>query len=402
MLTIEAVGQISRSTPPETLARDEAFWARFGQLYERDSGFVQLNYGFYHPSLRPVLEVEIAALRELNRRGAHFKQRDSAGLLEAARADAARVAGASPEEIVLTRNASESLNVVIQGLPLAAGDEVLCTDQDYTAVNQALDQRARYDGIRVVRVPVPLDPRDDEEVVALFRAALTPRTRLFVVTHMIHLTGQLLPAGKLCALAREAGVPVLVDAAHSFGQTALSASALGCDYLTASLHKWLGAPLGTGLLFVRKDRIAGLRPLFGDTHYPDGDIRRLERFGNRPDSAYAGLREAIRWHEALGVLHKRARLVHLQELWTRPLRERPGFRVLTPAASERHGALGAFAVEGASAQALSDRLLREHGLFTAVVQVPGTSAVRVTPGLPTSAADLERLLAALHEPAPSA
>jgi len=148
---------------------------------------------------------------------------------------------------------------------------------------------------------------------------------------------------------------------------------------------------------VRRDRIAGLRPLFGDTVYPDHDIRRLERFGNRPDSANAGLREAIRWHEALGVEHKRARLCFLQQLWTRPLRERPGFRLLTPGASGRYGALGSFAIEEGSAKELSDRLLREHGIFTAVVQVLGTSAVRVTPGLPTSAADLERLLAGLRQ-----
>jgi selenocysteine lyase/cysteine desulfurase len=397
VLSIEALGRISRETPPEALAVDEAFWARFAQLYERDPSFVQLNYGFYHPSLRPVLEVEIAAVRELNRRVAHFKQRDSVGLLEAARVDVARVAGAAAEEIALTRNASEALNIVLQGVPLAAGDEVLCSDQDYTAVNQALDQRARYDGIRVVRVPLPLDPREDEEVVSLFRARLSPRTKLAVVTHLIHLTGQILPAGKLCALAREAGVPVLVDAAHSFGQVPLEASALGCDYLTASLHKWLGAPLGTGLLFVRKERIRGLRPLFGDTVCPDDDVRRLERFGNRPDSAYAGLREAIRWHEALGVLHKQARLCHLQRLWTGALRQRPGFRVLTPAASGRHGALGAFTAPGLSAQDLCERLLRDHGLFTTVVQVVGQSAVRVTPGLATSAEDLERLLAALRQ-----
>jgi selenocysteine lyase/cysteine desulfurase len=395
-LTIEELGRITRSTPPEALAADEDFWAQFAQLYERDAGFVQLNYGFYHPSLRPVLEVEIEAVRELNRRGAHFKQRESAELLEATRADIARLAGAATEEIVLTRNASEALNLVIQGVPLAAGDEVLCSDQDYAAVNQALDQRARYDGVRIVRVPVPLDPRDDEELLALFRARLTARTRLVVVTHMIHLTGQLLPAARLCALAREADVPVLLDAAHSFGQTPVDATSLGCDYLAASLHKWVGGPLGTGLLFVRKERIPGLRPLFGDTSCAEGDVRRLERFGNRPDSAYAGLREAIRWHEALGGLHKQARLCRLQRLWTGALRQREGFRVLTPAAVGRHGALGAFTAEGRSAPDLCERLLREHGLFTTVVQIAGTSAIRVTPGLPTSAADLERLLAALR------
>src|SRR2546430_8371557 len=171
---------------------------------------------------------------------------------------------------------------------------------------------------------------------------------------MIHVTGQILPAKNLCALARRHGIPVLVDAAHSFAQIDFSIRDLECDYLGASLHKWLGAPLGTGFLYVRKEMIRTLRPLFGDTHSPADDIRRLEHFGNRPDSVHAGLREAIRCHEALGTPVKQARLAHLHRSWAGPVRALPHFQVFTPRAQGRYGAIGLLALEGVAAQALSE------------------------------------------------
>jgi selenocysteine lyase/cysteine desulfurase len=394
-ISLDELSRLTASTPTAQLAGDEAFWARLATGYDRDDGFVQLNYGHYHPSLRPVVEVEVQALRELNRRGGHFKRFDSAPLLEATRADLAALAGVDPGEIAITRNASEALNVVLQGLQLAPGDELVCSDQDYAAVAQACDQRARADGVVLRRVPVPLDPQSDEEVVQAFAAALGPRTRLLLVTHLIHFTGQLLPAAKLCALGRRHGVPVLVDAAHSFAQIDFSIAALGCDYLAASLHKWLGGPLGTGLLYVRKEQIGGLRPLFGDTQHAIDDIRRLERFGNRPDSAWAGLREAVRWHRALGTPLKQERLRLLQRSWSEPLRDRPAFRVFTPRDPARHGALGLLALPGVPAEQLFHYLLDEQKIFTALFQTDRFDAVRVTPGLPTSRAETARLLAAL-------
>jgi len=299
---------------------------------------------------------------------------DSSDLLEATRKDLARLLGAEPEEIVVTRSSSEAINIVIQGLPLQVGDEVVASDQDYTAVDQVLNQRARYDGIVVSRVSLPLDPADDEEIVRLFEAKITPRTRLILVSHLVHLSGQILPAAKLCALGRRHGIPVFVDAAHSFCQIDFSVD-LNCDYLCASLHKWLGTPLGSGLLYVRK----------------------LERFGNRPDSIHAGIREAVRWHEALGTPVKQARLSYLQRSWTEPLRLVPGFRVLTPRAPGHSGALGLLAHESIPAEVLCERLMRENRIFTSVQKLPSVAGVRIVPGLPTSLKEITALLEALTE-----
>jgi selenocysteine lyase/cysteine desulfurase len=390
------LAQITRSKSAGALASDEMFWARFAREYERDESFVQLNYGYYHPSLRAVLEVEIAAIREINRRGSHYKMLESDSLLEAARADLAVLAGVDTGEVAITRNATEALNIVIQGISLKPGDEIVCSDQDYTAMDQAWEQRVRNEGIRLRRVAVPLDPASDDEIIRFFELGISPRTRLLHVTHMIHLTGQVLPAKKLCELGRRHGIPVLVDAAHSFAQLDFSIRDLGCDYLGASLHKWLGAPLGTGLLFVRKDRIASIRPLFGDTHFADDNIRHLVRFGNRPDSAHAGLREAIRWHTALGISHKQARLAYLHRSWAEPLRVMPHYQVLTPSAPARHGAIGLLCLKGVAGKILAEYLMDEHRIFTVVQKLPSVSGVRVTPGLPTSQQDIDRLLEGLR------
>ncbi len=394
--TCDELARLSRQQTATALAEDEPFWQRYACGYVRDESFSQLNYGYYHPSLIPVLDAEIEAMREINRRGSHFKRWQSEECLELARTDLATLAGVDPEELIITRNASEALNIIIQGLTYEPGSEVICSDQDYTAMNQAWDQQAQRDGFRVRRVAIPLDPVSDDEVVRSFEAEITPRTRLIMVTHLIHLTGQILPVERLCALARAKGIPVLVDAAHSFAQIAFSIRDLGCDYLGASLHKWLGAPLGTGMLYVRRDRISGVRPFYGDTEHAKTDIRKLERLGNRPDSTHIGLREAIRWHQALGTAPKQARLAWLHRRWAEPTRRFARYRVLTPSRSGCFGAIGAVALDGVPALALRDYLLERHALFTTAVNLPTGDALRISPGMPTSAAEIGRLLEGLE------
>ena len=398
-LFLTEIAQAARQRTPEALAGDEAFWTRWAREYERDERFVQLNYGYYHPALRAVLDVEIAMARELNRRGAQFKLTETAKLLESARTELAELAAVDSEEIVITRNATEALNIVIQGFPLAAGDEVVASDQDYDSMTQAWDQRARLEGVHIRRATIPLNPADDADIVRAFDAEITERTRLLHVTHLIHTTGQVLPVAKLCALGRRRGIPVLVDAAHSFAHIDFSIREIDCEYLGTSLHKWLGSPLGTGMLFVRRDRIPTLRPLFGDSRRAPDDIRRLEHFGNRPDSLVAGLREAIRWHRALTTPVKYARLHSLQRSWTERLRGMSRFRLFTPQQPQRHGAIGAFALEGAPAEKLCAYLMEKHQLFTAAQKVGTESVVRITPGLPTSRAEIERLVGALESAA---
>jgi selenocysteine lyase/cysteine desulfurase len=222
------------------------------------------------------------------------------------------------------------------------------------------------------------------------------------VTHLINFTGQILPAAKLCVLGRQHGLQVIVDAAHSFAQLDFSLASLDCDYLAASLHKWLAAPLGLGMLYVRRNRIASLEPLFADIRLPRSDIRKLEHFGNRPDSAHIGLREAIRWQEAIGAPAKSARLHFLQRRWTDVARTLPRARMLTPSDPTRHGAIGAFSIEEMEPRLIADRLMREHGIFVNALDHPFLRGVRVTPGMPTTAEHIDRLILALRNLSESA
>jgi selenocysteine lyase/cysteine desulfurase len=381
---------------PEELARDESFWSRIREEFEVPEDFVHLEYGYYHPACRAVIEVEINAVRAAHRRGTHYKRNEMSSDREAARSDLARLAGADPEEIIITRNTTEALNIVIQGIPLARNDEVICSDQDYPSMVEAWEQRVQRTGIVVRSISLPLDPASDAEVVDRFAAAITPRTRVLFVTHLINFTGQVLPVAKLCALGRQHGLQVIVDAAHSFAQLDFSIASLDCDYLAASLHKWLAAPLGLGMLYVRRDRISALEPLFADTRLARSDIRKLEHFGNRPDSAHIGLREAIRWQEAIGAPVKSARLHFLQRRWTGVARTLPRVRMLTPSDPTRHGAIGAFSIEGMEPREVVDRLMREHGVFVNALDHPFLRGVRVTPGMPTTAEQIDRLILALR------
>lgn len=392
----ETLRRRSTANEPAALARDEAFWTAVAAEFAAPSDFVHLEYGYYHPCCRAVLETQIAALHHGRRFASHYKRTQFSADYEAARTDLARVADADPEEIVITRNATEALNIVIHGLPLERGDEVVLSDQDYESMNEAWQQRAQRDGLVLRRVALPLDPASDTEIVDRFAAAFTSRTRALHLTHLINFTGQLLPAAKLCALARSRNIATVVDAAHSFAHIDFTVADLDCDYLGASLHKWLAAPLGTGLLYVKRERIPALSPLFGDTHRAAIDIRKLEHFGNRPDSAHLGLREAIRWHHAFGgTAAKHARLHALQRHWTDAVRSLPRVRLLTPSDPARHGAIGTFAIEGLQPATVVARLMNEHGIFANAFDAP-IQGVRITPGLHTSRAHIDRLVSALE------
>ncbi len=383
------------SATPEALAADEDFWREISRDFAPAPDFINLEYGYFHAAALPTLEVELRAAREINRRNSFYKRVQMRPDQEAARTALAALAGVSPEEIAVTRNTTESLNIVIQGLDLAAGDEIIYGDQDYGSMEEALQQKARRQGVVLRKVAIPLDPKSDAEVVNAYMSAVTPRTRLLHVTHLINLTGHVLPVRKICDAAHERGIEVVVDAAHSFAHIDYQISDLGCDYLGTSLHKWLCSPLGMGLLFVRRDKIAKVWPLFGDTRRAADDIRKLEKLGTRPESAHIGVLEAIRFHSAIGSGRKQARLRYLHDSWANEVRAMPRVRVLTPAAAARHGAVGNIAIDGVAPRELADYWMKAHTIFTVGIEHPVVRGVRVTPGVPTPRAHVERFVAAV-------
>jgi selenocysteine lyase/cysteine desulfurase len=383
---------------PEELAQraahpDEAFWDDVAGLYDLDQTFVQLNFGYYHPALRPVVDAEARAVVEVNRQGSYFKATRSGGLLEDARRLLAIEAGVEPDRVAVVRSSSEAINMVLQGWPLSAGDEVVASTQDYVAVQEVLAQREAWDRIVVRRVEVPEEP-GRPVTAADYQALFSDRTRLVVVTDLVHSTGRRMPSLDIIRAAHARNIAVFVDAAHSFGQVDTSGLPQEADFFCTSLHKWVGAPLGTGMLVVAPGALAQLRPLYGDVSHALTDIRRLERLGDRPDAAMVGLIQALKWHAALGWRAKGQRLGDLQRQWSTDLALIPGVTFLSPTPGS--SAIGSFRLKGIDAGVLAERLMAQ-GIYTVAVKTSWGAALRVVVGMATRRTDLDRFTAAVSQ-----
>lgn len=381
---------------PDDLARaaptpDENFWSRVADQYDLDPSFVQLNFGYFHPAMAPVVEAEARAVTEVNRRASYFKATRTDALVEEARGLLALEAGVDPGRVAVVRSSSEAINMVIQGWPLGPGDEVVASTVDYVAVHEVLAQRAANEGVVVKKVEVPRNP-DQAVTAADYEALFTDRTRLVVVTDLVHSVGRRMPSLDVVRAAHRRGIAVFVDAAHSWGQLDTALVAQEADFFCTSLHKWVGAPLGTGMLVVSPDALAQLRPLYGDVSHAPTDIRRLERLGDRPDATIVGLIEALKWHRALGWRAKGERLAALRDSWTSALAGVPGVTFLTPTAQP--SAIGTFQLAGVEADELAKRLW-DQGLYTVAVPTPWGKALRVVVGLATRREHLDRLVAAV-------
>ena len=386
------------SLPPAELAQDEAFWARIRGQYRIASEYINLENGYFLMQSEPVLEAFIAHVREINLRASRYMRTQLESDKLAVRRRLADMAGCSEAELIITRNTTESLDTVIAGFDWRAGDEAVMADSDYGAMLDMFRLQARRYGIVNRVVTLPLHPSSDDEIVRLYESAITPRTRLLMVCHMINLTGQILPVRRICEMAQRRGVPVMVDGAHAFAQLDYRIPDLGCDYYGASLHKWLGCPIGAGILYVRRDRIAGLWPMFAESaSVPDDDIRKLNHTGTHPPHTDLAINDAIEFHQMVGIQRKEARLRYLQQYWTRQVRTQPGITLNTPADSARAAAIANVRVERMTPAELSRALLERHRIWTVAINRESVRGVRVTPHLFTSTAELDALVTALRD-----
>ncbi len=310
------------------------------------------------------------------------------------------MAGCSPAELCITRNTTESIDTVVSGFDWKAGDEAVMAEQDYGHMLAQFRLMARRHGIVNKLVSVPADPRNDEEIVQLYANAITPRTRLLMVSHMINVTGQILPMRKIADMAHARGVDVLVDGAHAFAHFEFTIPDLGCDYYAASLHKWLGCPLGTGILYVRREKIAALWPIYGDHRMNDDtDIMKLNHTGTHPVHTDLAIDDAIAFHEMIGTRRKEARLRYLQQYWTSKVRPLPNVIMNTPADPKRVCAIANVGVKGVAPADLAKTLLDKYKIWTnAVDSDPArVHGVRVTPHVFILPKDLDVLVKAIGE-----
>ena len=384
------------SLPATVDPADEAYWATIRDGFTVADDFINLENGYFGIQPDPVLKAFLRYTAEANAETARFLRLSFPPLQDQVMADLAGFAGVGTDELQLTRNATESMNILAQGYPFRPGDEVILGEHDYDHVVPIFELLAERKGIVLKRVEIPLVPRYDAEILERYAAALTPRSRVMLLTHMIHLTGQVLPVAKLTALARAHGVDTMVDVAHSFAHLDFRLPELGADFVALNLHKWLGAPLGTGALHIRRERIGEIAPLFADREFPPGDIRHLGHFGTTPPAAILAVSDAIAFHNRIGSANKEARLRYLREYWMTRVADVPGVELLTPRDPARACAIGTFRITGYEAKDLADALYDRYGIFAVGRPIEPASGVRITPHLYTRLDELDRLVEAIR------
>jgi selenocysteine lyase/cysteine desulfurase len=384
-------------TPAEELAQDEAFWARVRAKYKLKPDYINLENGYYCMQPQEVLEAFMSKVREINTEASYYMRTRQSDDKLAVRTRLAGLAGCSPEELILTRNTTESLDTVIAGFDWKPGDEAVMADQDYGAMLDQFALQARRYGMVNRRVSLPLDPKSDAEIVDLYASAISPKTRLLMVGHMVNISGHILPVRKIADMAHSKNVQIMVDGAHAFAHLDFKIPDLDCDYYGASLHKWLGSPLGAGILYVRKDRIEKLWPVFGDHGIADTDIRKLNHTGTHPVHTDLAVMDAINFHETIGIARKEARLRFLQNYWTKQVRGLPRIVLNTPSDPKRSCAIANVGVQGIPPRDLAKTLLDKYRIWTVGITTANVQGTRITPHLYTSTTELDTFVKALRE-----
>ena len=387
---------------PEDLARDEDFWLPVQQAFTQDRSYINLNNGGVSPAPRVVQEAMRRRLEEANSLPTSYALWQlQHPRYEEVRQRMALQWGVDPEELALTRNSSESLQICQQGIDLKSGDEVLTTTVDYPRMITTFKQMERRIGIRLVQIKLPIPCEDPSQVVRLFEGAITDRTRMILMCHIVNITGQILPVKDVVAMARtrNGGIPVVIDGAHALAHFDYKISDLGCDYYGVSLHKWLAAPHGTGLLYVRRDKIKNLWPLMAADSKQDDNIRKFEEIGTHPEANPLGVAEALTFHQAIGGKRKEARLRYLRDSWAKPLLEagKGKVRLHTSLKPEFSCGIGTIQIEGVDTAKLQAWLWEKFAIMTTGIKHDEFEGLRVTASVYTTMEEIGRFVDAMKK-----
>lgn len=386
------------SLPASRLAEREDFWGTVRAAYRLKPDYINLENGYYCIQSQPVLEAFVARVREQNYQGSYYLRTRQAADKAAARDKLAHMAGCEPSELIITRNTTESLDTVISGFDWEPGDEAVMAVHDYGHMLAQFRLMARRYGMVNRTVTVPLDPKSDEEIVDVYADAITPRTRLLMVCHMINITGHILPVRKIADMAHARGVQVVVDGAHTFAHLDFRIPDLGCDYFGTSLHKWLGVPLGAGLLFVRRDRIPPLWPIYGDGDNPtDDDVMKLNHTGTHPVHTDLTIAEAIDFHDMIGTERKEARLRYLTQYWTSRVRSMQNVVMNSPSDPTRTCGIASVGIRGMPPADMAKTLLDTYGIWTLGIDNNGVQGCRITPHVFILPKELDTFVGAISE-----
>jgi selenocysteine lyase/cysteine desulfurase len=375
--------------------REEDFWDRIRRDYRLKPDYINLENGYYNIIPTPILQKFLEHIQEVNYQGSYYMRTVQ---WENKKRIAARLAGMlnCPEDtLIITRNTTESLDMIIGGYPWREGDEAIFALQDYGAMKDHFGQISRRYGVVCKTVSVPNHPQSDEELVSLYESRITPRTRLLMICHMINITGQILPVRKICDMAHRHGVEVLVDGAHCVGHIPVDIASLNCDYYGSSLHKWLSAPLGAGMLFVRPEHIPRIWPLLAEHKREPNDISRLNHTGTHPVHTDLAIENAMDYLQVIGQERKTNRLRYLQHYWSDSLREVPDVVVNTPEDPERSCGIANVGIAHMKPKKMAELLMEEFGILTVAIDYANVKGCRITPNVYTTTGELDRFVTAV-------
>lgn len=381
----------------DSLAGDEAFWEGIRKDYKLKPDYINLENGYYCFLPQETLESFISHVREINYQGSYYMRTVQYENKKDAVAKLASIAGCSPEELIITRNTTESLDTVIGGMHWKEGDEAVMAEQDYGAMLDMFKLMAKRYGVVNKIISLPNHPKSDEEIIELYSNAITPKTKLLMVCHMVNITGQILPVKKIADMAHSKGVQVMVDGAHAFAHIQYKIPDLNCDYYGASLHKWLSVPLGAGLLYVKKENISKVWPLIADGDRPEDDIMRLNHTGTHPVHTDLTISDAIDYYLKIGVERKEKRLKYLQNYWTGKVRSLPNVILNTPEDSFRSCGIANVGIKGMKPGDLAKTLLTKYKIWTVAIDGANVHGCRITPNIYTTPKELDVFVNALTE-----
>jgi selenocysteine lyase/cysteine desulfurase len=384
-----ATNSVAHLTPQQA-AMDEDYWSVIQNAFTVTRGIVNLNNGGVSPSPRIVTEALVRYIWQQEDATAYTMWQILEPQSETIRTGLAEIFGCDREEIAITRGASESLETLLMGLDFKAGDEILTTTQDYPRMLTTLHQREKREGLTLKLVKIPIPPKNLNEITAAFERGITNRTRLILISHQVNITGQITPVKAVCEMARTKGIETIVDGAHSFAQFNFQQKDLGCDYFGTSLHKWLYAPKGTGLLYVKRDKIAKLWPLMAAEEKNASDIRKFEEIGTHSAAPRLAIGEAMLFHNGIGGKRKEARLRYLSHYWMNRLKDLPNVRFNTSFDPAQSCAIANVQIEGMDPAKIGSYLFAQHRIFTTPIIHDEFQGIRITPNVYTTLGELDR------------
>ncbi|MFC3414595.1 aminotransferase class V-fold PLP-dependent enzyme [Algoriphagus hitonicola] len=370
-------------------------WDQIRAAYKLKSDYINLENGYYCFLPEETLEKYLEDIRKVNFQGSHYMRTVQWENKEKSAHALAELVGAKPEEIAITRNTTESLDLIISGYPWQKGDEAIMSNQDYGSMLNMFELISRRHGVRQDRIDIPLHPKNDEEIVAVYENAITEKTKLMMVPHMVNITGHILPVRKICNMAHRHGVEVMVDGAHAVGHFQFSMTDLNCDYYGSSLHKWLSVPLGAGLLYVKEGKAEKIKPLLAPYELDKKGIYNLNHTGTHPVSTDLAVIHAIDFYNKIGGKRKEDRLRFIQKYWSDQVRDLPGIVLNTPQDPLRSCAIANVGIENMAPADLAKKLMDEHQIFTVAIDGAGVRGCRITPNVYTNTEELDQFVHAL-------